>query len=56
MKMHNHRTRVLLKLYSQELCSTIDAYKNGENDYIYSKTTTAAKQDVALKTLRLHGF
>ena len=27
----------LLKLYSWELSSTIDAYKNGKNAYIYSK-------------------
>jgi hypothetical protein len=26
-----------VKLYSRELCSTIDAYKNGKNAYIYSK-------------------
>jgi hypothetical protein len=26
-----------LKLYNRELCSTIDAYKNGEIAYIYSE-------------------
>jgi hypothetical protein len=38
----------LLKLYSQELCSTIDRYKNGENAYIYSKQQQQ-NRDVALK-------
>jgi hypothetical protein len=46
----------LLKLYSRELCSTIDRYKNGENAYIYSKQQQQQNQDVALNTLRLHGF
>jgi hypothetical protein len=34
--MHNQKLEYLLKLYSRELCSTIDAYKNGKNAYIYS--------------------
>jgi hypothetical protein len=54
--MHNQRTRVLLKLYSRELRSTIDPYKNGENAYIYSKQQQQQKQDAALKTLHLHVF
>jgi hypothetical protein len=32
----------LLKLYSQELSSTIDRYQNGKNAYIYSKQPTTA--------------
>jgi hypothetical protein len=39
----------LLKLYSRELCSTIDRYKNGENAYIYSKQQQQKNRDVALK-------
>jgi hypothetical protein len=33
----------LLKLYSRELSSTIDRYKNGENAFIYSKLATTAE-------------
>ena len=39
----------LLKLYSRELRSTIDRYKNGENAYIYSKQQQQQNRDVALK-------
>jgi hypothetical protein len=46
----------LLKLYSRELSSTIDLYKNGENAFIYSKQQQQRNQDTALKSLRLHGF
>jgi hypothetical protein len=53
--MRNQETRIKLKLYSRELCSTIDGYKNGENAYIYSKQQQQKNQDVALKALRLHG-
>jgi hypothetical protein len=28
---------MMLKLYSRELCSTIDRYKNGENALLYLK-------------------
>jgi hypothetical protein len=49
-------TNTSSKLTEREPSSTIDPSKNGENTYIYSKTTTAAKQDVVLKTLRLHVF
>jgi hypothetical protein len=42
-------TSASLKLYNREPCSTIDPYKNGENAYIYSKTTQQQKQDAALK-------
>jgi hypothetical protein len=54
--MHNQNNSALLKLYNRELCSTIDAYKNGENAYIYFKQQQQQKQDAALKTLRLHVF
>jgi hypothetical protein len=54
--MHNQKLEYLLKLYSRELRSTIDTYKNGENAYIYSKQQQQQKRDAALKTLRLHGF
>ena len=40
---------MVLKLYSRELCSTIDRYKNGENAYIYSKQQQQQNRDVALK-------
>ena len=46
----------LLKIYSRELSSTIDRYKNGKNAYIYSKQQQQRNQDTALKALRLHGF
>jgi hypothetical protein len=46
----------LLKLYSRELSSTIDRYKNGENAYIYSKQQQQQEPENALKALRLHGF
>jgi hypothetical protein len=46
----------LLKLYSQELSSTIDRYKNGENAYTYSEQPQQQNRDVALKALHLHGF
>ena len=46
----------LLKLYSRELRSTIDRYKNGENAYIYSKQQQQRNQEIALKSLHLHGF
>jgi hypothetical protein len=46
----------LLKLYSRELSSTIDRYKNGKNAYIYSKQQQQRNQENALKALRLHGF
>jgi hypothetical protein len=46
----------LLKLYSRELSSTIDRYKNGKNAYIYSKQQQQRNQEIALKALRLHGF
>jgi hypothetical protein len=46
----------LLKLYSQELSSTIDRYQNGKNAYIYSKQQQQQDRDVALKDLHLHGF
>jgi hypothetical protein len=45
-----------LKLYSWELSSTIDRYKNGTNAYIYSKQQQQWNQETALKALRLHGF
>jgi hypothetical protein len=45
-----------LKLYGQELSSTIDRYKNGKNAYIYSKQQQQRNQENALKALRLHGF
>jgi hypothetical protein len=32
----------LLKLYSRELSSTIDRYKNGKNAYIYSKNNNSS--------------
>jgi hypothetical protein len=44
----------LLKLYIQELSSTIDRYKNGENAYIYSEQQKQQNQGIALKALRLH--
>jgi hypothetical protein len=46
----------LLKLYSRELSSTIDRYKNGENAFIYSEQQQQRNRDIALKALRLHGF
>jgi hypothetical protein len=46
----------LLKLYSRELSSTIDRYKNGENAFIYLEQQQQRNQDTALKALRLHGF
>jgi hypothetical protein len=46
----------LLKLYSRELSSTIDRYKNGKNAYIYSEQQQQRNQENALKALRLHGF
>jgi hypothetical protein len=49
-------TSAATKLYNRDPSSTIDPYKNGENAYIYSKTTIAAKKDVALKILWLHVF
>jgi hypothetical protein len=39
----------LLKIYSHELCSTINRYKNGENAYIYSKQQKKKNRDIALK-------
>jgi hypothetical protein len=54
--MHNQKPEWLLKLYSRELRSTIDRYKNGENAFIYSKQQQQQNRDVALKALRLHGF
>jgi hypothetical protein len=54
--MHNQNNNASLKLYNWELCSTIDRYQNGENAYIYSKQQQQQNQDVALKTLHLHGF
>jgi hypothetical protein len=53
---HNQETRVLLKLYSRELSSTIDRYKNGKNAYIYSEQQQQRNQENALKVLHLHGF
>jgi hypothetical protein len=41
--MHTQKLEYLLQLYSRDLCSTIDRYKNGENAYIYSTTTTKKK-------------
>jgi hypothetical protein len=52
-------TRVTItssKLYNQDRSSTINRYKNGESAYIYSKQQQQQNQDVALNTLRLHGF
>jgi hypothetical protein len=46
----------LLKLYSRELSSTIDRYKNGKNAYIYSGQQQQRNQENAIKALRLHGF
>jgi hypothetical protein len=46
----------LLKLYSRELSSTIDRYKNGKNAYIYSEQQQQRNQENAIKALRLHGF
>jgi hypothetical protein len=46
----------LLKLYSRELSSTIDGYKNGKNAYIYSKQQQQQDRENTLKALRLHGF
>ena len=54
--MHNQNNSVSLKLYNREPRSTIDAYKNGENTYIYSKQQQQQKQDTVLKTLCLHVF
>jgi hypothetical protein len=39
-----------LNLYNRELCSTIDRYKNGENAFIYSKTTTTTKSRHYIKS------
>jgi hypothetical protein len=47
---------MLLKLYSRELSSTIDRYKNDTNAYIYSKQQQQWNQETALKSLHLHGF
>ena len=43
IQMHIQQTRMSVKLYSRELCSTIDPYKNGENAYIYLELTQALK-------------
>jgi hypothetical protein len=42
-------TNASSKLTEWEPSSTIDAYKNGKNDYIYSKTTIVAKTRHCIK-------
>jgi hypothetical protein len=44
-------TSTTKKLYNREPSSTIDPYKNGENAYIYSKTTIAAKKIRCIKNI-----
>ena len=52
----SNKLEYMLKLYSREIFSTIDRYKNGENAYIYSKQQQQQNRDTALNTSRLHGF
>jgi hypothetical protein len=33
--MHIQQTRMSVKLYSRELCSTIDTFQNTKTEYIY---------------------
>jgi hypothetical protein len=49
-------TSAATKLYNQEPISTIDPYKNGENAYIYSKTTTTAKTRCCIKNIASAGL
>jgi hypothetical protein len=44
-------TSAATKLYNRDPSSTIDPYKNGENTYIYSKTTIATKKIRCIKNI-----